>query len=309
MSMSTSQRLCRAFGGILASLWLFTALSAATPPIETLADNEAKIARHIKQLADPDSEARATAAAALRRIIARYPSGTANIRDEDGGEAAWLKKIDQLKAGTSKAEVLKMLPKFADCPEFSSMGSGQSHVEIYRVDWDWQVEAHYYNPDVLISAPTLRRREARIYVAPPDNYTGLWENWHVNGQIAWRAQYENGKYHGTFTAYHDNGSISYDQHYTHHVANGPDSGWDPDGRLMYLGQYRNGKQDGQWIHWHANGLKRHESNYKDGVENGLYASWYENGQMQYEKHHKNGLADGFEASWDENGVLHYERQN
>ena len=226
--MRCPQWLCHAGGGWFIGLLLLTALAAAVPPIESLVEDEAQIARLIKKLGDPNSEVRASAAAALRKIVARYPSGTANIRNEDAGEAAWLKKIDQLKPGATKAEVLKVLPKFADCPEMFSGGSGGTHGEVYRIDWDWLVEAQYYNPDKLIHAPTLRRREARVYVAPPDNYTGDWVTWHVNGQIAGRKQYEDGKYHGTFTSYHDNGSISYEQHYTHHVAHGMDSGWDPD---------------------------------------------------------------------------------
>src|SRR5205823_3871905 len=152
------------------------------------------------------------------------------IRDKDSGEARWAEKVKQVKPGMTEAEVLKLLPCFLESPDHSSTGSGDSHVDMYRLDRHWTVTIQYRNPDKVIEQPKLNRRELLIHVKPPANYSGTWVNWYVNGQKGWEAQYENGKYNGTLTAYYDNGVKSYEQHYTNHTANGADTGWYSDGK-------------------------------------------------------------------------------
>jgi hypothetical protein len=75
---------------------------------------------------------RAAAAAALRAIVSKYPSGTTNIRSPDGGKAYWSKKVEQITPGTKKAVVQKILPLFAKSPEIGGAGSGQTHSVFYQ---------------------------------------------------------------------------------------------------------------------------------------------------------------------------------
>src|SRR5262249_14746160 len=58
-----------------------------------LKDDEEAVAAHLKALHSPDGRTRAAAAAALRRIVAKYPSGTIYLASKDGGEAAWREKV------------------------------------------------------------------------------------------------------------------------------------------------------------------------------------------------------------------------
>jgi hypothetical protein len=284
-------------------------LSCSIALADEVTDDEAAIAIHIEALHDENSDVRAAAAAALRAIVAKYPGGTTNIRSPDGGKAYWSKKVEQITPGTKKAVVQKILPPFAKSPGISGVGSGQSHIDFYRLDYDWTVIIQYYNPDTVIERPRLDREEMKVFVAPPAKYTGAWICWHVNGQKAYEIQYLDGQYDGTFATFHDNGKISVEQHYVNHVANGADTGWYADGAKSYAGQYRDGKQVGHWVHWHPNGQKRSESNYnKEGRHHGLSADWYENGQQSLEVHYRDGVKHGIEAAWNEQGVLHYRRE-
>ncbi len=270
-------------------------------------DDEAAVKAHIKALRDPDSKTRADAAAELRRIVAKYPSDTVYLAKKDGGETAWREKVNWIEAGATKAEVLKILPEFAEAPERSELAEGDSHIVTYRLDYHWMVRIYYRNPDKVIERPTLMKHALRIFVPPPKDFTGTWVTWHVNGQKGYEIQYKNGQYDGTFTSFHDNGAKSYEQHYVNHVAHGADTGWFPDGKVNYTAQYNNGKQDGKWTHWYANGNKHSETHYLNGKYHGRDTRWHENGQLAAINDYKDGVKHGLEASWDEKGALHYER--
>lgn len=275
---------------------------------DALSADESAIAANIKLLHSENGEIRSSAAKELRSIIAKYSSGTSNIRDKDGGEAFWMQKVNQIVPSMVKAEVVKVLPPFQQSLENMTAGSGQSHSDYYRLDDIWMIRIAYYNPDVVIKVPDLVKRQRAIYVEPPKNFTGIWIGWHVNGQKANEIQFNEGKYDGVFTSFHDNGQKLFEQHYVHHEANGSDTGWYPDGKIMYTGQYGNGKQDGKWIHLFPDGSKSSESNFKNGLRHGLHAGWYENGQMRFEMNYLGGIQNGIEAAWNEHGVLQYRRE-
>ncbi len=270
-------------------------------------DDEAAVAAHIKALSAADNETRAAAAAALRRIVAKYPSKTVDLPSQDGGEATWQKKVDEVEAGMTKAEVLKRLPAFVESPEGGEIGSGDNHIVMYRLDYHWIVRIHYRNPDKVIKRPVLIKRALRVHAAPPKDFTGTWTTWHVNGQKGYKIQYKDGRYDGTYTSYHDNGRKSTEQQYANHVAHGAGAGWEPDGEPAYTLQYRDGKQDGIWTHWHANGNKRSEETYADGKLNGRKTYWHESGLIGSVNDYADGVKNGLEASWAESGELHYKR--
>jgi antitoxin component YwqK of YwqJK toxin-antitoxin module len=272
---------------------------------DSLSDDEAAIATNIKALHDGNSEVREAAAEVLRRIIAKYPSGTSNIRSRDGGEAYWMERVSQIKEGMTKTEVVKILPPLQKTADYEMAPNGDVN---YRVDNNWIVTIPYRNSDKVISSAKLIKSELLVFVTSPEEYTGTWTNWYINGQKCDETQYENGRYNGLLTHFYDNGQESYKQHYINGVPDGPGVGWYREGQKMYAGQYRNGKQEGKWIHWFSNGEKQSESNFKDGVFDGLWAGWYENGQMRYEMNYKDGVQHGMEAGWDERGVLQYQRE-
>lgn len=292
------------FGGFRLSV----AALLAAPKGEKPNDDEA-VQSHIDALGDIDSETRAAAAKALRRIIAKYPSGTVYLASKDGGEAAWQEKVKRIKVGMTKAQVLNILPEFEGAAsEMCEIGSGDSHIVMYRLDYHWVVTIYYRNPDKVIERPTLTKRALHVNIEPPPNFTGTWTTWHVNGQKAREIQYADGKYNGVFTSYHDNGTKSYEQHYVNHITHGPDTGWNADGRLSYTAQYQNGRQHGRWTHWHANGNKHSEADYVDGKYHGRVMYWHENGQIGAVNDYKEGVKHGREASWDKNGTLQYDRK-
>jgi hypothetical protein len=212
----------------------------------------------VKALGDPRSNVRAFAAEALCSILAADPPCAPNYHEK----AFWERRLVQLKSGMPLAEALKvLLPELSPAArqEASEGGtwSGGGGTESYRLDDYWVVAIYlvdFEHRKLHDEAPALVRQVCAVWVDPPDNYTGDWVTWHVNGQKAHDIQYRNGKYDGTFTAcYDDDGSRCYQQHYTAGVCHGTDTGWHRNGKRAYEGQYEHGKQTGIWRWWNENG--------------------------------------------------------
>ena len=288
-------------------LLLLATISQVPPamPAEQLVADEAAVAAAQERLHDPANDVRAAAAKKLREIVARYPSGTADLRHADSGKQAWLDRLAQVTPGMPVAQVKQILPPAVPATDGWEHCSGDSCNLSYRLDPHWMIALVLRQPGTLIRVPELVAREQRIYVEPPDGYTGTWHAWHVNGQPAYEIQFENGKYQGRFTSYHDNGQRSVEQHYLQHVVHGTDTGWNPDGSLSYEASYTNGKQEGTWTHYHDDGSPRHMGQYRHGQRHGRSATWDEAGLLRHEVHYRHDVKDGQEASWNAQGELDY----
>ena len=170
---------------LLIAFLLVLLCSPGAAQIDSLSNDEAAIVANIKALHSENSEVREVAATALRKIIAKYPGGTSNIRSKDGGEAEWMKKVVQVVPGMTEFEVSQILPPFRENPGGMGAGSGDSHVVTYRLDIHWMVSVQYRNPDNVIEQPKLIKRELYVYITPANNFTGAWRCWYVNGQKAY----------------------------------------------------------------------------------------------------------------------------
>lgn len=286
------------------------ATSCARQDLVALAADEASIAQAISSLSDASSEVRAAAAAELRRIVAKYPSGTVNIREPDGGEARWKKVLATIKPGMAAEEVKKILGEGVS-PIFE-IGSGQSHNVGYRLDYHWAVGIAYRNsPKTVIAVEKLRREAAPsgISLSPPKNYSGPWVTWHANGQKASEYQLSAGRITGLLINYYDNGQKSWEQaHNREHQADGPGRGWYRDGALRYEIHYQSGLAEGRWTHWHPGGKKQLEENWVAGKQDGSHIAWYENGRKKSEQNFKAGALDGPDLAWDDTGKLAYHHE-
>jgi len=291
-------------------------LPSHAKPVDALSMDEAAVTANIKALRDEKSEVRAAAAEALRLLVAKYPSRSVYLRSKDANEAAWKEKVNQVKPGMTRAQVLKILPHAPESPGAFNMASGQTNSDCYQLNYHWDIYVLYHNANggknkrtdtVSIYPPKLTRRALCVYVERPKNYTGTWLTWYVNGQKGREFQYENGKSNGAQIPFYDNGQKSEEHHYKNQVRDGLYSGWHRDGKKSYTAQYRNGKEDGPWLHWYANGKKQNEITYVNGKYDGGNTSWHKNGQLSHIEIYRNGIRHGLEAAWDENGVQQYKR--
>lgn len=104
----------------------------------------------VAALHDPSNEARAAAAASLRRLLAADPG----VRTNDHGRDYWQKQVAKVKPGMRHAQVVKLLPPYDKTLSeerllWSGPGSGQSHSGMWRLDHYWMVWIWYRNPECL----------------------------------------------------------------------------------------------------------------------------------------------------------------
>jgi len=222
----------------------------------------------VEALSDPRSDVRALAAEALRAILAADPTGAPNYHER----AFWEQRIAQLKSGMPLDEALKvLLPSFSPTErekanEGSSWGGGGGTAG-YRLDDYWVIALYLWDAQhkkLHDAAPALGRQVRSAWVQLPDNYTGEWVTWRVNGQKAHEIQCRNGKYDGTVTAYYDDGSRCYQQHYINGVCHGASVGWHQNGKTAYEGHIEQGKQVGTWRWWNERGEAESVQEYEAG---------------------------------------------
>jgi hypothetical protein len=168
-------------------------------------------------------------------------------------ETKWLPTFEKIKQGQSKVEILEVLHPFHVTIEEHD-GSGQSHIESYRLDDEWLLRCWYQNNGDILTDRRLALCLKTIWIAPLKDFTGTWTVYFVNGQKSHDINYKNGLYFGEFIAYHSNGVKSYVQHYAANTIICRESiGYYPSGKIAYKGQYRDGKQAGTWTHYAEDG--------------------------------------------------------
>lgn len=241
-----------------------TAVKLEQQPVPGLPD----AATLIKDLSDPRSDVRASAAEALRSLLAADPASAPNCHKK----AYWEKRVAQLKAGMTLEDALKLLlPELSPSERRKTCQggpwSGASGSSVVRLDDYWTVTLYlvdFEHQKLHEHAPDLNRAVRPVWVEAPKGYTGVWVTWYVNGQKSHEIQYRDGQYDGPFTAFHDDGSKSYEQHYSLGVCRGTDTGWHRNGKKAYEGQYEHGEQTGTWRWWNDNGQIESTRKYKAG---------------------------------------------
>ncbi len=131
---------------------------------------------------------------------------------------------------------------------------------------------------------------------------GAWKGWHLNGQLSWVFEYENGKTRKR-TIWHDNGAKRMEgnfidgkpdgvfprwnereqkvseETYRAGKLHGPRRLWDPDGNLLQETQYEDGQRHGPSTWYFANGQKRWETHYDAGERTGIWTQWTSKGEL------------------------------
>ena len=108
---------------------------------------------------------------------------------------------------------------------------------------------------------------------------GLYESFHLNGQLKVKENFKDGKEDGLSETYDENGQLS------------------------QKGNYKDGKRDGLWESYHDNGQLQKKENYKkDGTQDGL-ETYHDNGQLSSKANFKDGGIDGLWEWYHENGQL------
>ncbi len=291
----------------IATLWLSAALAGAAcgtepappaPAKPTMANREDldRVAAAKLRLRDPQQGVRDAAAEFIRQSLARDPAASG-----DPGEAFWQRALAAVPRGATPAEVEKALGAATE----AEMPGGKARPKHYRLDDFWTVLAYFDSPGGLRSFAPPSRQARRVSVAAPENYSGRWVTYYVNGVVDREIDCRAGR-HERIATRHDNGQLQSEQRFVDGKADGRAVGYYPDGKKMSEVEYAGGEMAGRWVNWYPNGNKQAESTYLAGKLDGVSTGWREDGSKAHEIHYRRGEETG-QAAWDERGSLLYAR--
>jgi antitoxin component YwqK of YwqJK toxin-antitoxin module len=123
----------------------------------------------------------------------------------------------------------------------------------YRLDSNWEIVIYMDDRSGKLMQAKLEDSLAKVWVAPPSSFTGIWTTYYVNGMKSDVISYRKGIYFGEFISYRSDGSKCVVQHYDEGGCDGDDTGYFPSGKTMYRAHYKNNVPVGIWNWYREDG--------------------------------------------------------
>lgn len=135
-------------------------------------------------------------------------------------------------------------------------------------------------------------------------YTGKCESCHMNGIVARRITFVDGKENGIDTAFYESGCI---QAIRSHIQGTESGSWyfyfDSTQQVAWEMNYYLGEKHGKHVYMKANGDTTKEETYKNGLLHGVKKSFYKDSKIFKEVTYANGVMDGSFKTYNIQGVI------
>ena len=124
------------------------------------------------------------------------------------------------------------------------------------------------------SSETYSNEEGIVYVKGEKKpYTGIIENYDLNGVLKIRNRYKKGKL-DDFTEYYENGKLQKDVMYKNGIKEGLYREYYEDGKLQKQGRYKNDVEEGRHTEYYGDETLKKEVTYENGMKEGLCKEYY-----------------------------------
>jgi antitoxin component YwqK of YwqJK toxin-antitoxin module len=122
--------------------------------------------------------------------------------------------------------------------------------------------------------------------------TGIWIDYHCNGNVRSRLTFANGRPDGFAQMYHENGKIMEEGTWKNSRWVGNYKLYYDNGEVQHEFAFNeSGRRDGPQKYFHENGQVAIEGNFANGKESGVIKEYYENGDIKAEKTFADGAVD------------------
>lgn len=141
-----------------------------------------------------------------------------------------------------------------------------------------------------------------------DLQTGIFQEWHQNGEIKEVSHYIQGKLHGKQEIFYENGKFALKANFNQGLLDGSYTTWFEDGEIHQTKFFALGLP----ISTHIENYPKNEDGklqiakelrYKDGILDGEQLSFYPSGKRQAILTYRSGILHGLKALWDSRGNL------
>jgi antitoxin component YwqK of YwqJK toxin-antitoxin module len=122
--------------------------------------------------------------------------------------------------------------------------------------------------------------------------TGIWVEYHCNGNVKSRLTFGNGRPDGYAQLFHENGKIMEEGIWKNSRWVGKYKLYYDNGEVQHEFQFNeSGRRDGPQKYFHENGEVAIEGTFANGKESGIIKEYYENGDLKAEKNFADGAVD------------------
>jgi antitoxin component YwqK of YwqJK toxin-antitoxin module len=122
--------------------------------------------------------------------------------------------------------------------------------------------------------------------------TGIWIDYHCNGNMKSRFTFVNGRPNGAMKIFHENGKISEEGIWQNNRWVGTYRLYYDNGQTQHEFTFNeSGRRQGNQKYYFENGQVAVEGNFENGKESGTIKEYYENGDMKAEKNYNDGTVD------------------
>jgi len=281
----------------------------------TLFASSNAMATPVEDLASPDQAVRDRAATELRTTFKNTP------------ESKWTPVLAKFQEGQSRDDVEKATLAI-QAIFVSAIGMGEYSEDAYRLDDEWILKCRFV--DGKLTRHGLERWPKGPFVMPPENFTGRWVLYYINGQKSGEWDYKNGRKDGECITYYCDGSKRCVEHYQDDLLQGDEMAFYPNGTIAHKGRWDRGKKvgtytnydktgkitatkdhpklppenyTGKWTANYENGIKHIETDYKDGKRHGAHAAYFPSGKISCEGRYANDQETGTWKWFDKDGVV------
>ncbi|MFC6199395.1 toxin-antitoxin system YwqK family antitoxin [Ponticaulis profundi] len=111
-------------------------------------------------------------------------------------------------------------------------------------------------------------------------FTGTMIDFHPNGQLKQKSEFESGVNSGSSLVYYANGRLETEFQYINGKQDGVQKQYFPNGQLESVYRVQNGEHEGLSESFYENGSIQSRINFSNGVWNGTFEKFYENGSLE-----------------------------
>jgi hypothetical protein len=152
--------------------------------------------------------------------------------------------------------------------------------------------------------------DVSVYKKPvrPDNFSGVWTEYYVDGQKSFQGAFINGIPDGRHVHWWPRGPISYEETYRNGVRHGKYITYDRNERKAFEQTIVEGKAEGAMFAWHGNGRLKFSIDVKSGLRHGRQVEYDADGNIRVEGQHVNGQMEGVWIERDSTGKIVSEKR-
>ncbi|MFO7978675.1 MAG: toxin-antitoxin system YwqK family antitoxin [Bacteroidales bacterium] len=136
----------------------------------------------------------------------------------------------------------------------------------------------------MLAAQEVTKGDDGVFYGPDQQpYTGIYQEFHPNGQLKTRIPLSQGQIDGQVEVFFADGGKNEIRSYQDGMMHGEWITWNQAGQKIAEAHYNMGEKEGKWTIWHDNGTLLYDMTYSKGQRTGTWKMYSPEGKLINEK--------------------------